>query len=921
MARSQPTKCLRIPIAIRAYSEDPDREPLGSLAPSSDIEASPWTLVFDCETTIDATQRLRIGFYQVRRGETLHEEGIFCDPKAITPDEEALLRDYARARGLTLLTISDFSSKVFLKYGYTRSGTVVGFNLPFDLSRIAIHHGSARRAMRGGGFSFQLTRNRDDPRVRVKHLSSRSALIDFAKPGKQDAPRGMRKRRIKVSTSRGHFVDVKTLGAALLSRRFSLETLARHLNTPTQKQKTDEHGTLTRVYLAYARTDVQVTWECFSELNRRYREHDLKRSVHRVLSEASIGKGYLQEMGIKPFLACDANFERERFGEMLCAYYGGRAEVRNRRVIREVLYCDFKSMYPTVNSLLGLWEFVVAEGLVIEDTTEETRSLLEAITLEDLRKPATWPKLCTLVRVKPDEDIFPVRAEYDGVSHTIGLNHLTTPKPLWFTLADCVVSKLLTGRCPEIEKAQTYRPGPRQAALKPVEILGRSDFTIDPNTEDFFTRLIDLRDEAKAKGDPIERTLKIIANSASYGIFIEVSRDDAPKSEVLRVFGPDGRCEEVHTKALEQPGRYFHALLGVLITGAARLALGIAEMLTAELGLDWAFCDTDSLAIIRPEGISRNEFQKRTQKLVDWFEPLNPYRKAGSILKIEDVNLGIRSKEQEPLYCLAISAKRYALFNLDSRGKPILRKASAHGLGHLIDPYDEADAPSSLSKPRVPLSEIGVHRWHHDFWIKIIQAAIDGHPDQVSLDWHPEFSRPAVMRYSASSPQLLAWLDKWNTGKPYDQQIRPFGFMLSYTARTGVFAQLRKISVIDVSTRGRPLKNHIPMPIAPYSRDPIRAIETVFDRITGEPVKAEQLKTYAEVLAQYHLSPEEKFSNGQFCNRGRTQRRHVVATEFILIGKEANQVGESGQADPIWSAVEEFDGGSRHRAGGDSSRA
>jgi hypothetical protein len=47
------------------------------------------------------------------------------------------------------------------------------------------------------------------------------------------------------------------------------------------------------------------------------------------------------------------------------------------------------------------------------------------------------------------------------------------------------------------------------------------------------------------------------------------------------------------------------------------------------------------------------------------------------------------------------------------------------------------------------------------------------------------------------------------------------------------------------------------------------------------------------------LQTEGKFANWLFWNRGRTERRHVVATGFVLIGKEANQVGESGEADPI----------------------
>lgn len=897
----RPDECLRTAIAIRAYSEDPERDPVGTRPLRAEIDASPWALVFDCETTIDATQRLRFGFYQLQLHKVLEEEGIFYDPSAITRDEIALLGTYAAMRDLRLLTIDVFRSEIFIKYGYIRCGTVVGFNLPFDLSRIAIDHGPARRSMRGG-FSFQITCNSFDPRVRVKHLSPRAALIDFATPGDQDTGRGMRNRGFKVPAYRGHFVDLKTAAAALLSRRHSLESLASYLRTSAQKHKTDEHGRLTEAYLDYGRADVQTTWECYEELSRRYQEHGLSRSIDRLLSEASIGKAYLQEMRIKPFLACNPAFSRERFGEILCAYYGGRAEVRNRRVIREALYCDFKSMYPTVNSLMGLWRLVIAEGVLIEDTTEATQKFLEGITLQDLQKPDVWGRLTTIVQLSPSEDTLPVRAEYDGMSNTIGLNSLTAKERLWFTLADCIVSKLMSGRCPTIQKARTYRPGPCQSGLKQIRILGKSNFSIDPNSDDFFKRLIDLRDEAKAKADPIEKTLKIIANSTSYGIFIEITRDDAPKSEPLDVYGPDGERERVCTKALEQPGRYFHPLLGVLITGAARLMLAIAELKAEEFGLDWVFCDTDSLAIARPERISRAEFRRRTMRIVEWFKLLNPYAKQESILKIEGINYGIGSRALEPLYCFAISAKRNVLFNLDSHERPIIRKASAHGLGHLIDPYVDAEAPPDIPKPEVPLSEIGVHRWHYDLWYKIIQAAIEGHPDQVPLDWHPGFKTPAAMRYAASSPQLLNWMARSNEGKPYNEQIRPFGFLLSFMPRKCVFEPFSALP-IDQSRRGRPQKREDLAPIVPYDSDLARALSKVFDRVSGQPIRPDQLKTYAEALCQYHLSSEDKFANGQFLDRGRTERRHVVAAAFVLIGKEANQIGESGEAHPVIEAV------------------
>ncbi|MDZ7769911.1 MAG: hypothetical protein U5K38_12895 [Woeseiaceae bacterium] len=83
------------------------------------------------------------------------------------------------------------------------------------------------------------------------------------------------------------------------------------------------------------------------------------------------------------------------------------------------------------------------------------------------------------------------------------------------------------------------------------------------------------------------------------------------------------------------------------------------------------------------------------------------------------------------------------------------------------------------------MTEIGVKRWQHDFWLKIIQAALDGHPDQVGL-----IGIPACLNRQrsgiASSPHLLGWLDQWNAERPYEDRIKPFGFLLSYMPRTGI---------------------------------------------------------------------------------------------------------------------------------------
>ncbi len=82
-------------------------------------------------------------------------------------------------------------------------------------------------------------------------------------------------------------------------------------------------------------------------------------------------------------------------------------------------------MYPTVCTLMGLWRWVVANGVTWRDATEETQRLLAAVSLSDLQQQNFWPQLTVLVQVVPDGDLLPVRAQYGGDSQrTIGMNYL-----------------------------------------------------------------------------------------------------------------------------------------------------------------------------------------------------------------------------------------------------------------------------------------------------------------------------------------------------------------------------------------------------------------------------------------------------------------------------------------------------------------
>jgi hypothetical protein len=460
---------------VRAYAATQKRKaPRAQFSAPPDLGHSEWSLVFDTETTTDAAQQLRFGCFQLRKSGDLRQQGLFYDSETLTKRELGLISRFTNREAHELLTVSEFIDQVFLPYTYDLSALCIGFNLPFDISRLAIRHSNARGRM-SGGFSFELSESKYRPRVRIKHLSTRSALIQFTKPAEQSTTRGMRRDGLTVAAHRGYFLDVKTLASAMLSGSWSLGSLAKHLDTPSKKHVTDEHGqSLTNRYLTYAMQDVQVTWECFDKLQSRYQTFGLDETpITRIYSEASLGKAHLKEMGIRPWTNSQPDFSPNILGAIMSSYYGGRSEVHIRRKKVRVLYCDFLSMYPTVCTLMGLWRFVIARGITYEDVSSQVTQLLGKVRIKDLQRSSFWKNLNVLVQIQPDDDILSVRAKYGSQNqYSIGLNYLTCEKPQWFTLADCIASTLLTGRPPRVIEALRFRPKRIQKNLKSIRIMG-----------------------------------------------------------------------------------------------------------------------------------------------------------------------------------------------------------------------------------------------------------------------------------------------------------------------------------------------------------------------------------------------------------------------------------------------------------------
>jgi hypothetical protein len=149
-------------------------------------------------------------------------------------------------------------------------------------------------------------------------------------------------------------------------------------------------------------------------------------------------------------------------------------------------------------------------------------------------------------QISPEADVLPVRANYElGGAWNIGVNPLSSERPLWFALPDVVASTLLSGRPPEVIRAIRLIAGGQQLGLRPVFLRG--EVRVDPAEEDFFRVVIQERYRLSARtADPeakrLDAFLKVLANAASYGIYAEIVRHELSgrKRERVHVYREDG---------------------------------------------------------------------------------------------------------------------------------------------------------------------------------------------------------------------------------------------------------------------------------------------------------------------------------------------------------------------------------------------
>ncbi|MCH7647719.1 MAG: hypothetical protein IIA83_03840, partial [Thaumarchaeota archaeon] len=202
-------------IAVRAYVK-PTIEQEKNFPTLVEIPNFSRTITIDTETTVDHLQNLLFGYYRIDDNHVRINDGIFYDPKQTSKKELDILKKCSNK----VIPVRKFVNDVFLPEVYDRQTLCIGFNLPFDLSRLAIDFGYGRKSNRGS-FSFKLTENKRYPRLIIQNLDSTKSFIRFGIS------------TFSVYQYKGNFVDARTLGFALSDRNLTLEGYCKFFCSPT----------------------------------------------------------------------------------------------------------------------------------------------------------------------------------------------------------------------------------------------------------------------------------------------------------------------------------------------------------------------------------------------------------------------------------------------------------------------------------------------------------------------------------------------------------------------------------------------------------------------------------------------------------------------------------------------------------------
>jgi hypothetical protein len=718
------------PIYLRVFAKPKRSNKRGK--PEAEPPNDEHVLVLDTETTTDVQQELRFGIAREYALGHLCRTIVFTG--TVTDVEMARIVAWAKTNHADVLLVDRFVLEVFIPLALDMRAVVVGFNLPFDLARLAVDWEPKERV--GGKEHWSLwfvprchPHAAHVPRLRVQRVDSTKGFIAFA---------GTKNRWRKF---RGAFVDLRTFVHVLTGEKHSLKTAGEAFGCKLKKTEADYHGPVNARYIDYTLNDVALTAQLYEKCLARFQAFGIEEHQSRLYSPASLAKAALRARGIVP-----PRLPPEWTGRIISAFYAGKVECRVQgHEVSDVAVLDFTSQFPSLWCLLGADRIQVARTIRTRRSTEQVRAWLDSLTVADLFRPKTWhdSRMWTLCEVEAGREILPIRSTYSGDPSqpaTIGWNHVSTEPgtTLGYLAPDLIAAKLLSGQLPRIVRAITFEPVDRQD-VRPITLLGVEIGVNDDMVRALSEARIHEKTTKAAGYESRSRGLKILSNALAYGISVEVNRKRKAGTSTVYGLGEDPfEWEDTET---EEPGEDYCPLLGATLTSASHLLLALAETVVEGHGGEVAYSDTDSV-FITPSRIA--------PEVTTTFDSLNPYAVPTHFLKDETQEKAPPgeypegSPDTSPRF-LGLSCKRYCLFVRDRHGKPHVfpKAASDHGLGSF---------------------EVGGDR--KGFVASVWEAIIEGR-----LQAGERFAGiPATAQFAFSSPMLLPRVRELGP-------IRPFTFM------------------------------------------------------------------------------------------------------------------------------------------------
>jgi DNA polymerase type B, organellar and viral len=945
-------RALAIPILQKKAKKKKDVKATGEADDSR--EEAKWPeviLLFDteCRTTVD--QSLTFGVWRrcklVDRVYVVIEEGVFYSDD-LPANEVNILKKYIETAipdvrsfppRFPLYPRTKFMKKVFWRALKRDGAMIAGFNLGFDLTRLALEWRPGDK----GEWSLIFEKYSDGnenvnyPRILITPIDSKKQIIKLWKPCTKKLKGRVPAHQWKDGGRKIHFLDLRTLLWAQYNKSYSLRSASddkrgpfRGQNLP-QKGNHDPTGEVTPEEIDYCRQDVRCTVALLNACKREFDKHvDIDLKPWNAYSPASMAKAHLKAMGIeRP--ETKFKIQNAKLGPWIQSYYGGRSECRIRHEVVPVVPVDFTSEYPSCCANLGLFKLLTADSIEFVDDTEAIRQFLEKVTLPKCYDRTIWPKLNFVARVMPDGDILPIRTVYDGQSQNIGNNHLHPnpihPEAIYMAGPDLVATVIQQpGKIPKIEQAFRIVPTGRQAGMRAVRLRGKVPIDPNDNSVDLFTKIIEERKRNKDDAD-LSYWLKILANSI-YGFFVELIPERFEQPKNVMVFSGDEIFPD-SSRVREKRGKWFAPYLATLITSAGRLLLAMLEAEVKQANGTYLYCDTDSLAIVaskeggklRVPGASETRILTldEVDQITAKFRALNPYdpETVRELLNLTDDNHvcicshELKSEHDEygscevpgcqcqaakevrrQLWGLGIAAKRYVLFEkvLDRFGKLIdikIVNPKAHGIGFLYPPTDN---PKNWKKD-APL-------WIYEMWDYIVRGFLSSPRKLPAWAFLPQ-----MMRFSVSTWNVIKMLGMWADARPHN-----FMFMVMTSDKFS----------FDFDYDCKPHKK--PMVIVPFSskQNEWRKVEGFDIHNKDRRGRFRQYRmddpdflplTYAHMMEEYIWHPEVKSlgPDGTPCSsttRGLLQRAHITAGQIRYIDKETSSMWSQSDDLTVISADE-----------------